>query len=525
MKRRSISIVEAIKDRRLFGSLFPDLSSWSSWLVFLKAAFGIPMDPKELELYRACTKRTDPTANGAKEAYAIVGRRGGKSRIVSFAAVYIACFYSFRKYLAPGETGMVLILARDRDQAKVVFNYIGGILKSVGALNQMVTNWRSDEIELQNGITIAVKTSDYRAVRGVTLVCCIADEVAFWDSQGINPDTAIFQALRPAMVTIPEAKLLVISSPYAKAGVLFEAHRKYFGHDDRNVLVWQSETRVMNPSISQEFINEEIERDPDAARSEWFAQFREDVEAAFSLESIEQCVIPGRSDLLPAQGLSYVAFVDPSGGRRDQFTLAIAHRRNETAIIDLIRAWQPPFDPSEVTKECSEVLKPYRIRQIIGDNYGGEWPREQFRKHGVNYELAEKNRSQLYLNLIPALNSKRVELPDNRKLIDELRRLERRRGRSGKDTVDHPAYGGSDDIANSVAGAVDMVISKPVLSPHAIPTGPNKKNPFSRVFGERGESSETPRSSIPIPTGVGNSGWSLGGRDGDDFYVGAKPVR
>jgi hypothetical protein len=50
------------------------------------------------------------------------------------------------------------------------------------------------------------------------------------------------------------------------------------------------------------------------------ALFREYIEAAFSLESIEACVIPGRTELLPAHKLSYVAFVDPSGGRRDQVT-------------------------------------------------------------------------------------------------------------------------------------------------------------------------------------------------------------
>jgi phage terminase large subunit-like protein len=127
---------------------------------------------------------------------------------------------------------MVLILARDKDQAKVVFGYVSAILNGVAALQQMIERETADEIELSNGITIAVKTSDYRAVRGVTIVCAIADEVAFWDSQGVNPDKEIFQALRPAMATIPEAKLLVISSPYAKYGVLFEAHHRHYGRDD-----------------------------------------------------------------------------------------------------------------------------------------------------------------------------------------------------------------------------------------------------------------------------------------------------
>lgn len=42
---------------------------------------------------------------------------------------------------------------------------------------------------------------------------------------------------------------------------------------------------------------------------------REDIEAAFSLE---QCVIPERTELLPAQSLTYAAFVDPSGGRNQR---------------------------------------------------------------------------------------------------------------------------------------------------------------------------------------------------------------
>jgi hypothetical protein len=539
-KTASITIIDALRDRKLFGSLFADLSTWQAWIAWLKAVFGLSMDETELALYQQCTARQNPPISGIKEAYAVVGRRGGKSRIVAFAAVYIACFHDFRKYLAPGERGMVLTIARDRDQSKVVFNYVSGILDAVPALKRMIIRQTADEIDLSNGITIAVKTSDYRAVRGVTVVLCVADEVCFWDSQGVNPDKEIFQALRPAMATIPEAKLLVISSPYAKAGVVFEAHRRYFGKDDAPVLVWQAATRTMNPNITEAFIQAEIENDPDAARSEWLAQFREDVEAAFSIESIEQCVVPGRTELMAAGALGYVAFVDPSGGRRDQFTVAIAHRQKDKAIVDCVRAWKPPFNPEHVTEECAKVLKPYRIHSVTGDAYGGEWPRDAFRKYGIHYEVSEKNRSQLYLELIPAVNSQRVELPDIRQMKDELRRLERRRGKSGKDTVDHPPMG-SDDVANAVAGAINLIISKPGSGLNSYPVGVGRgigadmrraglggamsePNPFNgppSSMGIDGRAERRPngyeydertmgvRQSIPVPIGVGNTGWNM----------------
>jgi len=262
----------------------------------------------------------------------------------------------------------------------VVFNYIKGILRGIPVLAKLVAAWRSDEIELRNRIVIAVKSSDYRAVRGVTVVCCISDEVAFWDSQGVNPDTAVFQALRPAMATVPQAKLLVISSPYAKFGELFEAHRKYYGQDNPQVLVWQAPTSVMNPTISESFIQGEIERDPESGRSEWLALFREDIEAAFSLESIESCVAKGRAELMSAHGTVYKAFGDPSGGRRDQFAVAVGHRVKDVAVVDLIKAWRPPFDPGEVVKECAEALASFRVKTIVGDNYGGEWPKAEFCK-------------------------------------------------------------------------------------------------------------------------------------------------
>jgi hypothetical protein len=146
----------------------------------------------------------------------------------------------------------------------------------------------------------------------------------------------------------------------------------------------------MNPTITESFIRGEIERDPEAGRSEWLALFREDITAAFSLESIEQCVIKGRSELLPAPNIPYRAFADPSGGRYDWFSVAVAHRVNDVAIIDLIKAWRPPFDPSDIVKQCAEVLKPFRVTNIVGDNYAGAWPQAEFAKHGITYEYARR---------------------------------------------------------------------------------------------------------------------------------------
>ena len=86
-------------------------------------------------------------------------------------------------------------------------------------------------------------------------------------------------------------------------------------------------------------------------------------------------------------------------------TLAIAHTEGTTQILDAIRERKPPFSPEAVTEEYAKLVREYRCTSVYGDRYGGEWPREQFRKHGVNYEPSEKPKSELYRDLLPLLNS------------------------------------------------------------------------------------------------------------------------
>jgi hypothetical protein len=82
-------------------------------------------------------------------------------------------------------------------------------------------------ITMTNGIEIEVRAASFRNVRGVTAVAVVGDEVAFWysdDSASTNPDTAILDALRPALATT-NGMLAVISSPYARRGAVYETWR------------------------------------------------------------------------------------------------------------------------------------------------------------------------------------------------------------------------------------------------------------------------------------------------------------
>jgi hypothetical protein len=215
----------------------------------------------------------------------------------------------------------------------------------------------------------------------------------------------------------------------------------------------------MNPGVPQSYIDRHVAEDAARASAEYGAQFRSDIEGFVAREVVDAATVPGRYELPPMRGVSYAAFVDPSGGSSDSVTLAIAHRdKDGRAILDAVRERRPPFSPDEVAVDFSELLKSYGIRKVTGDRYGGEWPSERFRVHGIEYAPSEKSKSDIYRDLLPLLNSRKTELLDLPRLATQLTGLERRTARGGRDSIDH-APGSHDDVANCVAGSLLLAIA------------------------------------------------------------------
>jgi hypothetical protein len=109
-------------------------------------------------------------------------------------------------------------------------------------------------------------------------------------------------------------------------------------------------------------------------------------------------------------------------------TLAIGHKdyNRKTVVVDALREARPPFSPETVADEFARFLMRYRIMRITGDRYAGEWPREQFSKFGIRYDATTKSKSDMYVDLLPLINSRQIDLLDHTKLISQLCSLERR---------------------------------------------------------------------------------------------------
>ena len=141
--------------------------TWKAWRAFLAAIFGIAMDAEAQAIYRQHTGRDDMPSQQFREVYAIVGRRGGKSIIAALVAAFLASFRDYSDVLGPGETGVVMLLAADQKQAKVLLGHIKALFK-IPALKRLVVGGTADSITLTGRISIEVHASSFRTVRGFT---------------------------------------------------------------------------------------------------------------------------------------------------------------------------------------------------------------------------------------------------------------------------------------------------------------------------------------------------------------------
>ena len=110
-----------------------------------------------------------------------------------------------------------------------------------------------------------------------------------------------------------------------------------------------------------------------------------------------------------------------------------------------------------VVVEFAATLKSYGIGSVQSDKYAGSWVVESFAAHGIRCVQGARPKSDLYVDLLPLLNSRRIELLDHPRLVTQLCGLERRTARGGRDSIDH-APGGHDDLANAVAGAAALAL-------------------------------------------------------------------
>jgi hypothetical protein len=474
------TIIEFVTDPQLLG-----LSISPAQGTLLKAIYGLPLDSGERDLWQRCTGRSTYPGAPFYEVTCIAGARSGKdSRLAIPIALYEATFGGADERLAKGERGIVPIVAQDEKATRVAFSYARDYALGSPLLRKLVEEARERELRFTNRIWLTCFACTAKSLRAWSIPSAIMDEVAFYRLEGaLDADQEIQTAIRRGGVGFAYQRLVKISTPSIKGGVLWDDFSKYYGKDVQDVLVWKAPTTLMNPTITEARLAREQRVDPVRFAREYLGEFGADGETFLPGAWIEAAVVEGRQELPPVAGRHYVAAVDPSGGAADAFTLAVLHLEAEGTrfVLDCLRAWKGSrahkVQLAAVVGEIAGVLQCYGLTRVVGDKYAGEWPRQEFQRAGVLYVPGELDKSHCYQELEPVLAQQAIELLDNPTLVRELRLLEKRYKLGGKTpTIDHPK-GGHDDHANVLALAVAT------LAPARNPAAGGTQESFARAEG------------------------------------------
>jgi hypothetical protein len=454
-----------LADPEAFGRVMAG-SSRFGWRILLIAAAGETLTNLERIEFKKLTGRDREPGRMCHEIIIAAGRRAGKTSAMTIAAAWISIYCDHTDVLAPGEVGTVLIISRDQRAAKIVLERFEGLLLSVdpekSPLSGMLANRTQEAIMLTNGVSVEVRPCSRVSVRGPTYLCAIADEIGFWFTEinAANPDVDIISSVKPGLLTT-RGPILMASSVYAKRGVLYDNWKKYYGpNGPSDILVAYGTSRDFNPSLPQEVIDRELEKDPTGARAEYLSEWRDDIAGFISREVVEACVRDWL-ELPPQPGIMFVAFVDAASGvdGGDSFAIVIAHKSGDRVVIDAIREIRPPFSaPDVINNTLVPICRAYNISSVTGDDWAADLLKGLIRNAGLGYNKVAKNKSQLYLDpCLSLLNAAKLDLPRHDRLISQFCQLERT-VRGGHEHIDHPTHG-HDDVANAVAGAAAAAFS------------------------------------------------------------------
>lgn len=416
-----------------------------------------------------------PIRPGGYDEIVIVGgiRSGKTDRLEATAMTYEAVRWGpvLGELLAKGQNAVIPLVAQDERAVGELKGYIEGNLQQLEepdcdcgphwpAVFQQTTGQAraivGEEIRTAWQVVFRIYPPKRNSLRAMTALAGALDEIAHWETGegAYNQDKAIVKAFRGRFATLARLKATrwMVSSPDLEEGVLWE---EFKARASTRALVVQAATWELHPPGStpaaptQEWLDREQEKDPEAFAAECGAQFRKHGGDNVFLDAraVDRNVTRGVTRRAPVAGNEHAAWID-AAFKRDRFSVSVAHAQRagevRKVVQDACRHWTPekarrgskpvPLDHEPIVEEIvTEYLRPFGCDTVHGDQHCDVVLAKEFRKHGITFILVPASKGEkfeAYKNLRAALNADLVELLDDPVTIRDLKGLVR------KDTPD-----------------------------------------------------------------------------------------
>jgi hypothetical protein len=441
--------------------------------VLLTAIAGLPLPPELAPLWSKHSGRDEAyTPRQWAEVLALCGRRSGKSaHIAAPLAVHEALFRDVK--LTAGEVPRVVVVAQNLRASQIVLSYVRAALRRVEERldAQIIVSETVDEIRLKNARGLDVIVGCYpatvRSLRGATIVCAICDELAFWmDEDSRNPAGEVLEAIRPAMATVPGARLVMATTPWGKTGIVWDMYKDRAEHED--LLVFHSSTSSMNPMVPQKFLDREQKRDPEVFKREYLAEFVDSVSGFLAYAEIRACVDEGLARRPYDARQHYIAAVDPSARRNDPFAVVIGHAEEEQVFIDFCHAWpastlREGLSTEALLEELGALLREYQVTRAVSDQFSYEVLKGDCRRLGFTLEerpWSAQSKARAFVDFRAKVLTGKLRMVDHNAAIRELVMLEQRMATGGLMRFEAPRNL-HDDLATCIAMLAHELTPRP----------------------------------------------------------------
>ena len=214
-----------------------------------------------------------------------------------------------------------------------------------------------------------------------------------------------------------------------------------------------------------------------------------------SVDDLRECVT--HDGPLPARdGTTYIAGLD-LGVKRDSTVLAICHAEgrgdDRRVVVDRVQAWTPtktqPVDLAVVEEGVRTAAREYRHCRIVCDPWQALLLCRNLRATGVavdEFAFSASSVGRIALNLFNLLRDRRIGLPDDPELLDELANVRLRQTSPGVVRLDHDSDR-HDDRAVAVALAAYQLADRGPTGPSTTSARAARRTPMTSGIGERRE--------------------------------------
>lgn len=371
----------------------------------------------------------------------------------------------------------------------------------------------SGQPAFKGSVRILTGGGNAKGQHGKGSVLTIFDEFALFNSEGVDTDKAVIEALVPASAQyrlMGDGRIVYLSMPNTKTGVFYNNYKKGTNLQSdsfKKILCFQMPTWEYRPLYTKQFIIDEFADDfgGDVTSAEFHrvfgAQFLDTAHDVYMPEIFLKKAVSTKitylKDKPDTRKHNFFMHVDAGGTGNCNYAYAIGHwefdhvRREKIFVEDRSFYWEKSefyvgrylgsdgkiYSIDSLNDEIIRVARIFGISRISFDNMQSEESKNKFRKNGFQLKLVTFSKyvkSKVYVMMEEHFLENRIRLCiDDYRMYQELKGLRRApmkiKDRGIELTIDPDAEFQTMDLADCLGGVIYASHTEPMGKDRSIP--------------------------------------------------------